>query len=300
MLPSTQRKLVSMSSYVAPTKSTSTPTRSSSPSPLLFFENNCYSASPTHRRVAPPLLLPTVDVPEDSHALGLLLRCCYPLRPPTLATLPDVRCVLQAALKYEMDAARAVAETGLKDVVDEDPVGVFAIGCRCNRQDVCQLAARRLLAHSSQSFESEELRGLSAYHYNKLTQWHMRCCLAAYGVLSRRDWFESSDVVSSKIRSLCICWVPDRKPSQWNARKFIWDYLDRARDALVTCPNSGIVISDEILGSSASWCSVFCRDCGTIPKDYPEARRSFSALLGREVERVVSEVRSISCILSVW
>ncbi|KAA1476992.1 hypothetical protein DENSPDRAFT_747019, partial [Dentipellis sp. KUC8613] len=190
-----------------------------------FFETMFLIPQPAG--ASTPSSIPIVDVPENSHTLGLLLRCCYPLRPPTLATLPDVRCVLQAALKYEMDAARSVAETGLKDVVDEDPVGVFAIGCRCNRQDVCEVAARRLLAYSSQSFESEELRSLSAYHYNRLTQWHTRCCLTAYGVLSRRDWFEPSDVVSKK-RSDCGCWIPDKTASEWCARRFVWEYLDRA------------------------------------------------------------------------
>ncbi|KAA1476994.1 hypothetical protein DENSPDRAFT_884723 [Dentipellis sp. KUC8613] len=239
-----------------------------------FFETAFLVPQPTDGSTTPSI--PVVDIPEDSHALGLLLRCCYPLRPPTLSTLADVRCVLHAALKYEMDAARAVAETSLKDVVDEDPVGVFAIGCKCNREDVCQLAAKRLLAYSLQSFESEELHGLSAYPYNKLMQWHARCCTAASGTTSRRDWFRNCEVLTNGTGNCSsgVCWVRDpladsERSDQWLAHQALWPYLRRAQLALQSCPSSvSDIASEAVLGG----------------------RLDFSEMLGREVDRVVSEV----------
>ncbi|KAA1476990.1 hypothetical protein DENSPDRAFT_564728 [Dentipellis sp. KUC8613] len=232
-----------------------------------------------------------VDISEDSRTLEFILRFCYPFPPPTFKTVSEIRCVLEAALKYDMAGVRAFAETSLNSVIDENPLDAFVIACRCDREDICRLAARRLLKYSMRTFQSEELRNLTAYQYNKLTQWHASCCLAAYGVVSGRYWFESCDILR-RTSNCSKCWMQDPGLTQWYAPPPLWAYLGRARDALAYCPSSVTVASGNVLGSKDSWRTAqYCNYCGVSGTgDYSNAGRYFSELLAREVERVVLEV----------
>ncbi|KAA1477003.1 hypothetical protein DENSPDRAFT_844135 [Dentipellis sp. KUC8613] len=173
--------------------------------------------------------LPIVNVTEDAHTLEFVLRSCYPVRSPTFSKLSEVRLVLEASTKYEIDAVQAVAEAGLKAVVEEDPLGVFAIACRCNRDDICRLAAKHLVHHSLTSLESEELHTISAFTYHKLTKWHRLCCIAAAGVVSSREWFLACDQVLQNSEHKCTnCFKQDPLPSTCRKCTGHAQYLEEA------------------------------------------------------------------------
>ncbi|TFY82478.1 hypothetical protein EWM64_g1530 [Hericium alpestre] len=101
--------------------------------------------------------LPIVDVTEDARTLETILRYCYPVEWPTVTQLSDVRLILEAAQKYDLDAAYKLGVASLKSCIDQDVLGVFAIACRCKLNDVCVAAARQFLQHTLITLDSEEL-----------------------------------------------------------------------------------------------------------------------------------------------
>ncbi|KAI0041928.1 hypothetical protein FA95DRAFT_632349 [Auriscalpium vulgare] len=71
--------------------------------------------------------LPVVAMAEDAATLDLLLRWCYPIRPPKLLTLEDVRRLANVSRKYLIDAFVDAIEDALRNRLVDDPVGVFAV-----------------------------------------------------------------------------------------------------------------------------------------------------------------------------
>ncbi|TFY82479.1 hypothetical protein EWM64_g1533 [Hericium alpestre] len=137
--------------------------------------------------------LPVVDVTEDARTLETVLRCCYPVEWPTVTQLSDVRLILEAAQKYDLDAAYKLAVASLKASIDQDVLGVFAIACRCKLSEVCVAAARQFLQHKLITFDSEELDHIPARQYHKLLQYHQRCSAAASAVVKSRTWLVGVD-----------------------------------------------------------------------------------------------------------
>ncbi|TFY68857.1 hypothetical protein EVG20_g3388 [Dentipellis fragilis] len=249
---------------------------------------------------ADPAGQPTIiDVPEDSQTIDFILRSCYPIASTPLTRLADVRRVLEAVFKYQMDAVLREVGFSLKEVVDEDPLGVFIIAWRCDREDVCRVAAIRMLQCHFPSLESSELRNLPAYHYRELMQWHARCCTAASNVPSTKNWLQTTNVLAQPPPcSNSACWV--RNSCGWYAPNCLWEYLERAKAALLSRPSSVAITSDDVVRSKDLWQAGRCHySCKTNAINFPEAGRDFSVLLGREVDRVVSEVRS-SVLLSAY
>ncbi|KAA1476989.1 hypothetical protein DENSPDRAFT_844120 [Dentipellis sp. KUC8613] len=233
-----------------------------------------------------------VKVSEDARTLDAVLRFCYAAETPAFSNLADVKSVLDAALKYAIEALLRAAGESLPAFVHDDPLGVFVLGCRHAREDICRLAAMALLQHSLQSCACDELRKISAYQYHKLAQWHARCCNAAVGVTLTRDWFETCDTIL-RTDGCSDCWTHGgQASSQWYAPDLLWEYLGRARDALAmaSCPSSAIVQLDDVLGSEERWRLSRCRSCSPFGKDYYKGGLEFSELLAQAIDRAVSEV----------
>ncbi|KAA1476987.1 hypothetical protein DENSPDRAFT_564552 [Dentipellis sp. KUC8613] len=240
---------------------------------------------------ADPTGKPTViDVPEDSQTIDFILRSCYPITSTPLTRLADIRRVLEAVFKYEMDAVLREVGFSLKEVVDQDPLGVFIIAWRCDREDVCRVAAIHMLQCQFPSLESPELRNLSAHHYRELMQWHTRCCTAASSVPSAANWLQVTNILAKSAPCSQKCWVWNS--CGWYAPKCVWDYLERAKVALSSRPSSVAVTSDAVLRSKDLWnlTSSCGYSCVAKTINLPEAGRDLSVLLGREVDRVVSEI----------
>ncbi|KAA1476991.1 hypothetical protein DENSPDRAFT_564860 [Dentipellis sp. KUC8613] len=256
------------------------------------FFNNMFLL-PEYAEAAESLAI--VDVPEDSRTLDFILRSCYPFGMTPLTDLAGVRQVLEAAFKYEMDAVLRVAGPGLKTVVDEDPLGVFIVGWRCDREDVCRMAATRLLQCPLRTFDSEELRNISGYTYNKLVQWYLSCCAAASKVPPRREWFSACEVLTRNSGNCDRCMVREPgtysastfRSSDWYAHDSLWSYLKRAGEALLSCPSGVAITSDDVLGV---WPELRCSRDLCRKMNIAKGRREFSELLGQEVDRVVSQV----------
>ena len=61
---------------------------------------------------------PIITVTEDSDVIDPLLRLCYPITDPVLKDLQDIRPILAAAMKYQMEEANTLLKNPLLSYVD--------------------------------------------------------------------------------------------------------------------------------------------------------------------------------------
>ena len=131
---------------------------------------------------------PVVTVQEDNVTLDRLLRLCYPTADPVLSEMRDVRTVLAAALKYEMEEATALMTRTLLSFVDQRPLAVWATACELRLEDEAKIAARRMLGVDIPADPPPELQNVSAGAYYRLLKFHK-----AGGAVSEEFKFSEPD-----------------------------------------------------------------------------------------------------------
>lgn len=90
--------------------------------------------------------IPVVPVTEDSNTLEALLRLCYPLCiVPDYDSFDDIKPVVAAAHKYQLDHALRILEPRMKFFAAQHPVRVYAFATRYNLPEVVQEAAQNFL-----------------------------------------------------------------------------------------------------------------------------------------------------------
>ncbi|EJF57230.1 hypothetical protein DICSQDRAFT_112052 [Dichomitus squalens LYAD-421 SS1] len=87
------------------------------------------------------LVRPVIDVSEDSKALEPLLRLCYPVKKAILRQPEDIRPVLEAAIKYDMEWPTEALTRTLMACAPHGPLQVWAIGCRLGLERVARRGA---------------------------------------------------------------------------------------------------------------------------------------------------------------
>ena len=156
---------------------------------------------PNHPPIDSPDFLdgkPVVAVEEDSQTLDHLLRLCYPVPDPELVSLSDVRPVLAAALKYEMEEAVTLMKKSLLSFVDQQPLAVWAVACTLKSEAEAKIAATVLLNAELPLEPPPELQMVTAAAYYRLTKF-----LRAGGDIQEAfDFCEPGplDVITSKPR----------------------------------------------------------------------------------------------------
>ncbi|TBU44067.1 hypothetical protein BD309DRAFT_980292 [Dichomitus squalens] len=129
------------------------------------------------------LVRPVIDVSEDSKALEPLLRLCYPVKKAILRQPEDIRPVLEAAIKYDMEWPTEALTRTLTACAPHGPLQVWAIGCRLGLERVARRGAE-VFAGSIPVGEREQLilvpriarilgkmEGISAGQYHRLLQF---------------------------------------------------------------------------------------------------------------------------------
>ncbi|KAL6300885.1 hypothetical protein BKA93DRAFT_800099 [Sparassis latifolia] len=115
---------------------------------------------------------PVIVVGEDSRTLDSLLRLCYPITDPELKELTEVRAVLEAALKYQMEQATAIAAKALRTFAHGEPLRIWAIACRLRLEVEARYAAGLSLAQPISGEFPEEMQELTAGPYFRLLRFH--------------------------------------------------------------------------------------------------------------------------------
>ncbi|TBU30620.1 hypothetical protein BD311DRAFT_754080 [Dichomitus squalens] len=115
--------------------------------------------------------MPMVVIAEDSDAIDPLLRLCYPTADPVLVDLKDIRPVLAAAIKYQMEEASAVLKKMLLSFLEEQPLRVWAYACLLHLEEEARAAASALLGKELPTKGPEEFHEVSAGDYYRLTKF---------------------------------------------------------------------------------------------------------------------------------
>ncbi|CDO73343.1 hypothetical protein BN946_scf185008.g106 [Trametes cinnabarina] len=119
---------------------------------------------------------PVVQLAEDGLTLDRLLRLCYPIADPEFKDPAEIRPVLAAAIKYEMNEAVSLTKKALLSYIPTRPLEVWAVACSLQLEDET-LEAARALASGPVYFTStalEALREVSVGQYWRLMKFICR------------------------------------------------------------------------------------------------------------------------------
>ena len=111
---------------------------------------------------------PVVQLSEESEALDPLLRLCYPTKDPELTGLREIRLVLGAALKYDMEEAASLMKEALCAHIETQPLRTWASACLLRLEDEARVAATALLGKDLPPDVPPELNEVSAGDYYRL------------------------------------------------------------------------------------------------------------------------------------
>ncbi|KAI0730811.1 hypothetical protein C8Q76DRAFT_669462 [Earliella scabrosa] len=114
--------------------------------------------------------IPTVDLEEDSQTIDVFLRVCYPLFDPEIKTLPELRKVLAAAIKYD---AQIVVHAMKKTLVSppflqKEPMNAYAVACLFDLEEEAKIAAEVAATNQTQVSTYQLLDEISAGAYYRI------------------------------------------------------------------------------------------------------------------------------------
>ena len=114
---------------------------------------------------------PIITVTEDSDVIDPLLRLCYPITDPVLKDLQDIRPILAAAMKYQMEEATTLLKKSLLSYVDTQPLRVWAHACLLHLEEEARAAARAMVGKELPAKAPEELQQVTAGDFYRLTKF---------------------------------------------------------------------------------------------------------------------------------
>ncbi|TFK48563.1 hypothetical protein OE88DRAFT_542983 [Heliocybe sulcata] len=117
-----------------------------------------------------------VKVEEDSHAMEVLLRFCYPETDPVVKDLGRLWAVVKAMKKYmvEGDVEVRVLKI-LGPLIHQEPVRAYALACQEGWEDLAKLAARASLRQDIPKICAPELDGVKGSAVFRLFQYQEEC-----------------------------------------------------------------------------------------------------------------------------
>ncbi|KAH9837621.1 uncharacterized protein C8Q71DRAFT_553598 [Rhodofomes roseus] len=118
--------------------------------------------------------LPLVHVSEDSQTLDRLLRLCYPVADPKLCSLDDIKPVLAAAVKYQMEEAIALMKDKVKSLCMDSPLPVYVVACELDLEDLAHQAAATVRVRELTTEYAPELDRITAAQYYRLLYYGAR------------------------------------------------------------------------------------------------------------------------------
>ncbi len=169
--------------------------------------------------------VPVVDVSENGDVMAQLLRLCYPLPDPPVASFDEARAILAACQKYEMEMpATRLMGIASRTFLETHPFHVYILACRARSAPEARLAALHCLTISLDDIihmDFPEACDLSMAAYRNLIRYYDECRKATAEALTLH----------------ALSWLG---PTQWTS--FCWAHL---------C--SGGVCHVQFQGSSSSY-----------------------------------------------
>ncbi|KAH7913940.1 hypothetical protein BJ138DRAFT_1144800 [Hygrophoropsis aurantiaca] len=146
----------------------------------------------------PSLTPPIITLQEDGHTLNKLLTPCYPGYGVSLDSLDDLRAVLRAADKYDIQSVLdSVREwMVISPLLQINPLHFYMISCAQGWEAVARLSATKVIEtvdfcrlEGAQRY-IPEMEDASAGAYHRLLEYRTRCGAAAQRVLEYYNWYD--------------------------------------------------------------------------------------------------------------
>lgn len=254
-----------------------------------------------------------VPLSEHSTALDIALRHIYPVkRPPKTDTLHCASILAEFSRKYEVEALYRFIIGYLRDGIEHDPVGVYAIAVTYGYGDIGADAARSCLNLPYSDLQSSYLQYATAEHILELLKYHVACGQAASALASSdRSWFSSlaqAGILTPQSGYQCrSCLMPDfvdqtssresgfhgsisegdnRELSERKSGPLcVWNYFHRSALVLAHHPTPE-AITTEAFVLEANDCA-----CARFLRVY---MIELSAIFGREIKNTILQVSLLS------
>lgn len=235
--------------------------------------------------------LDVIQVPEDSSTLDILLRFCYPIKDPILENIKEVEEVLEAAMKYGMEAVEERVRKAMvaPSLLERNSLSLFAIAYRHGLELEAKTAARYSLHRPAPTHNNIPTSCLPENIMQGLVEYRSRCSHAARTLCDNLDWLKESQTHSfyEWWTNCCPCdsradvryMTHGTYPREWWA-----DYMEETSVALKESP-CGAAVTKNVAKAveRASSCPSCRRQAHKQMVYYTEA-------LALELDKTIAEV----------
>ncbi|KAG0709448.1 hypothetical protein DFH29DRAFT_231260 [Suillus ampliporus] len=254
--------------------------------------------------------VPVIPVSEDSTTIQFLLLLCYPYPAPapTFDSLNDAKAVVQAAMKYDMQANLSrVGDLIIAQLLPQHTLDIYALFCQVGWQHHAQIAATKALeikdlGRPSNGFDG--MRDITVLDYHRLLVYHYECGVAAQALSDTL----SSWLVGSSQRGLETLWYNCRnckgtrsgrevklerkeRPPGFDSRRFSatatiipWldEYLDESGKELFSRPCESTLRESENYNRAI----ITATECSSCRTTVVQSMDKFRALYIAQVDKV--------------
>lgn len=231
--------------------------------------------------------LPVVKLEENSSVLDRLLRLCYPGNAPRIEDLDELRPVIRAAIKYDMQEVLSTLKENLRSFAETMPVRVYAVALRFGFEEETREAARAFLARPVESADVPELAEISGKEFNNLLRYHRACSAVASRVANDPSWVPQSEVWFTTCRAHGICtriYLGNVNASEW------WvNYMAGSARILQATPSGKALLAEGRMDSALRDAA----DCAICKYPAPEQMRNFARQFAGLVDAVTAQVRPL-------
>lgn len=238
---------------------------------------------------------PLISLTESSKTIEALLRICYPVSDPEFISLDELKPVLEAARKYQMDHVIEVLNKPLVLFAVAHPLQAYAVAVQFDLVDAARAAARLTLRYKDPCPFTRELDAIPATAYYHLQAYRCKCAEAACQAVRDLRWLDSASFVWFKMQTSCACSTAGSPPYFFQqgiyafSTRWFQTFLDSAAVALSARPYGGLLTGEEIgLGDQMCQDAASCSTCKTTV--HSDTRR-FLSKLAAEVDTRVSTAR---------
>jgi hypothetical protein len=177
--------------------------------------------------------LPVVRLSETSRTLDSVLRFIYPIPPPDDLKFQEVADVLSAVDKYCLTGILHRVQPLLASLLDDDPVGVYAISVANKIYDLARDAALQTLEIPIEKLSSPNIEYIPTKDHTRLLKYHFDVDLDMQKFVCGTSWFSTLQGLYKKpTNNLCrSCYNSETYPEWVIHRSFelLIQHCERAR-----------------------------------------------------------------------
>ncbi|KAH7909191.1 hypothetical protein BJ138DRAFT_257783 [Hygrophoropsis aurantiaca] len=245
--------------------------------------------------------LPIITMEEDGNVLERLLRPCYPGFDMSFDSLDDIKAVINAATKYDMQSVLGSLKKWIvnSSLFQINPLAFYAISCRQGWEAEARLSAAKVVEvvnfERGASHYVPELEDISGGTYYRLVTYHAQCGTAARTTIQDLRWF--GDSLVSTFNNICnINSCPKEYDplsigtcNFYNLPGWFRTYIRNVGDELLLRPCASTVAKSNSF-NKALLTGASCPRCKeNLFEKLPHIRDMFAARVAKDVSQVQLE-----------